>query len=178
MMDLAVKDIRRHLGKFIATIVGVGLLLTIVLVMNGIYQGNIADGVWLIENTATDLWIVERGRGGPFNESSRIPGDTHKSVAATPGVAQASPLIVYSAQRDIGGESQQFTIIGYDVFGGLGGPGRLVAGRRIEAAHWEAVADARLGVSLNDSMKLGNHVYTVVGLTRGAVDPAGNPVIY
>ena len=44
-MDLAVRDIRRHVGKFVATIVGVGLLLTIVLVMNGIYQGNIADGV-------------------------------------------------------------------------------------------------------------------------------------
>ena len=77
-MDLAVKDIRRHLGKFFATIIGVGLLLTIVLVMNGIYQGNIADGVWLIDNTAIDLWVVERGRGGPFNESSRIPLDTYK----------------------------------------------------------------------------------------------------
>ena len=54
-MDLALKDIRRHLGKFVATIAGVAMLLAIVLVMNGIYQGNIADGVWLIENTATDL---------------------------------------------------------------------------------------------------------------------------
>lgn len=40
-MDLAVKDIRRHLGKFFATIVGVGLLLSIVLVMNGIYRGTL-----------------------------------------------------------------------------------------------------------------------------------------
>ena len=29
-MDLALKDIRRHLGKFIATIVGVAMLLTMV----------------------------------------------------------------------------------------------------------------------------------------------------
>ena len=82
-MDLALKDVRRHAGKFVATIVGVGLLLSIVLVMNGIYQGNIEDGVWLIDNTATDLWVVERGRGGPFNEASRIPLDSYKSVAAT-----------------------------------------------------------------------------------------------
>ena len=64
-MDLAVRDIRRHLGKFAATIAGVGMLLAIVLVMNGIYQGNIQDGVWLIDNTGTDLWVVERGRGSP-----------------------------------------------------------------------------------------------------------------
>ncbi|MCX8114996.1 MAG: hypothetical protein N3D71_07990, partial [Burkholderiaceae bacterium] len=80
-MDLAFKDIRRHLGKFVATIAGVAMLLAIVLVMNGIYQGNIADGVWLIENTATDLWVVERGRGGPFNEPSRLPADAAAAIA-------------------------------------------------------------------------------------------------
>ncbi len=177
-MDLALKDIRRHLGKFAATIVGVGMLLAIVLVMNGIYRGNIFDGIWLIENTAADLWVVELGRGGPFNESSRIPGDAYKSVAATPGVARASPFISYAAQRELAGTSQQFTIIGYDVFGGLGGPGRLVAGRSIQAPHWEAVVDAKLGLQLNQAFTLGAHGYTVVGLTRGAVDPAGNPVVY
>src|SRR5688572_21476562 len=177
-MDLALKDIRRHLGKFFATIAGVGMLLAIVLVMNGIYRGNIFDGVWLIENTAADLWVVEQGRGGPFNESSRMPADAHKSIAASPGVARASPFISYAAQRELGGANQQFTIIGYDVFGGLGGPGRLVAGRSIAAAHWESVADARLGLELNDVFQLGSHAYTVVGLTRGAVDPAGNPVLY
>jgi putative ABC transport system permease protein len=177
-MDLALKDVRRHLGKFAATAAGVGMLLAIVLVMNGIYRGNIFDGIWLVENTAADLWVVELGRGGPFNESSRVPGDAHKSIAATPGVARASPFISYAAQREVAGASQQFTIIGYDVFGGLGGPGRLAAGRRIEAAHWEAVADLKLGLQLGSRFELGPHSYTVVGLTRGAVDPAGNPLMY
>jgi putative ABC transport system permease protein len=177
-MDLALKDIRRHLGKFIATIAGVAMLLSIVLVMNGIYQGNIADGIWLIENTATDLWVVERGRGGPFNESSRMPLDSYKSIAATPGVAQASPLALYTAQRDIGGASQQFTIVGYDVFGGLGGPGRMVRGRAIAAPHYEMVADQKLGLDLGGKAALGTHTYTVVGVTRGAVDSGGNPLVY
>ena len=177
-MDLAVKDIRRHLGKFVATIVGVALLLTIVLVMNGIFQGNIADGVWLIDNTSADLWVVERGRGGPFNESSRIPADAYRSVAATPGVARASPFIAYAAQREIGGASQQFTIIGYDVFDGLGGPGRIVRGRAIREAHYEMVADAKLRLDLGDKVRLATHDYTVVGITRGAVDAGGNPLVY
>lgn len=177
-MDLALKDIRRHLGKFIATIVGVAMLLAIVLVMNGIYQGNIADGVWLINNTSTDLWVVERGRGGPFNESSRMPLDSYKSVAATPGVAKASPLVIYGAQRDIGGKSQQFTMIGYDVFGGLGGPGGIAQGRTIEAPHYELVADRKLGLTLGEKVSFGTHDYTVVGLTRGAVDSGGSPLVY
>lgn len=177
-MDLALKDIRRQLGKSFATVAGVGMLLAIVLLMNGIYQGNISDGVWLIENTAADLWVVEQGRGGPFNESSRLAGDAHKSVAAAPGVARASPFIAYAAQREVAGASQQFTIIGYDVFGGLGGPGRLVAGRAIEAAHWEIVADVKLGLARGEQVRLGTHDYTVVGLTRDAVDSGGNPLVY
>lgn len=177
-MDLALKDIRRHLGKFLATIIGVAMLLAIVLVMNGIYRGNIEDGVWLIDNMGTDLWAVERGRGGPFNEPSRVPLDSYKSVAATPGVASASPLVLYTAQREIGNASQQFTVIGYDVFGGAGGPGRLVEGRTLVAPHYEMVADRKLGLSVGSRVPLGGNTYTVVGLTQGAVDSGGNPLIY
>lgn len=177
-MELALKDIRRHLGKFLATIVGVAMLLAIVLVMNGIYQGNIRDGVWLIDNTATDLWVVERGRGGPFNEASRIPLDSHKSVAATPGVARASPLVLYSAQREIRGRDQQFTLVGYDIVSGAGGPNGLVQGRTIAAPHYEMVVDRKLGLQLGDRVPLGTDTYTVVGVTRGAVDSGGSPLIY
>src|SRR3990172_4971762 len=74
-MDLAIKDVQRHTGKFLAAILGVGLLMAIVLIMNGIFQGNTADGVWLIENTATDLWVVEYRRGGPFNEQAPHPSE-------------------------------------------------------------------------------------------------------
>lgn len=180
-MELALKDIRRHLGKFLATIAGVAMLLAIVLVMNGIYQGNIEDGIWLIDNTATDLWVVERGRGGPFNEASRIPLDSYKSIAATPGVARASPLALYTAQREIAGREQQFTVIGYDIFGGesgTGAPGRIVKGRTITAPHYEMVADRKLGLQLGDRVPLGTDHYSVVGITSGAVDSGGNPLVY
>jgi len=177
-VELALKDIRRHLGKFLATIAGVAMLLAIVLVMNGIYRGNIEDGVWLIESIGADLWVVERGRGGPFNEPSRMPLDSTKSVAATPGVARASSLVLYTAQRELGGGSQQFTIVGYDVFGGAGGPGRLVEGRAIAAPRYEMVADRKLGLRLGASVPLGGDAYTVVGITGGAVDSGGNPLVY
>lgn len=177
-MDLAIKDVQRHLGKFAATIVGVGLLLSIVLIMNGIYRGNIYEGVWLIENSAADLWVVERNRGGPFNEQSRIPQETYKSVAAIPGIAKASPFVTFTVQRALMGRDQQFAIVGYDVFGGLGGPGRIHDGRQIRQAHYEMVADIKLGARIGDRVRLGVHDYTVVGLTKGAVDLGGNPLVY
>ncbi|MCI0625974.1 MAG: ABC transporter permease, partial [Acidobacteria bacterium] len=127
------KDVRHHLGKFAATIIGVGLLQGIVLTMNGIYRGNIMDGIWLIDHAQVDLWVVERGRGGPFNEQSRIPDQMYRAVSAVPGVEKASPFISYVVEREVAGKSRQFTIIGYDVLGGLGGAGSHCDGTRTGA---------------------------------------------
>jgi putative ABC transport system permease protein len=177
-MDLAVYDLKLQRGRFIATIIGVGLLFTIVLAMNGLYRGNIHDGLAVINATNPDLWVVERYRGGPFNEQSSMPEYYHYSVKAVPGVERASPYIIYAVERQVGNESRHFSIVGYDVFGGLGGPQKIYAGRGIHRAHYEMVAHAKLGVRLGDKVPLGLHTYTVVGLTKEAVDNNGDPVVY
>ncbi len=177
-MDLAVHDLRLNKGRFIATIIGVGLLFTIVLAMNGLYRGVKYEGLATIKATNPDLWVVERYRGGPFNETSTMPEFYHYSVKAIPGVEQASPFIFYTVERQVGGQSRHFSIIGYDVFGGLGGPQKIHAGRNIEQAHYEMVAHEKLGVRLGDRVLLGLHTYTVVGLTREAVSPDGEPLVY
>lgn len=177
-MNLALRDIQQHKGRFIATVLGVGLLFAIVLTMNGIYRGNIYEGTAVIKKTNPDLWVVERGRGGPINEQSILPEIFHYSVAAVPGVEKASPYILYAVERIVKGESRRFTIIGYDVFNGLGGPQAIYAGRGIRQAHYEMVAHKKLGLSLGEQVKLGLHTYTVVGLTKEAVAPDGEPLVY
>jgi putative ABC transport system permease protein len=177
-MDLAVHDLKQHRGRFVATVLGVGLLFTIVLAMNGLYRGNIQEGLALIKATNPDLWIVQRSRGGPFNEQSTLPEQSHYSVQATPGVEQADPFIYYTVERRIGGQSRHFGIIGYDAPSGLGGPQSLLAGRNISRAHYELVAHPKLGVRLGDQVALGLHTYTVVGLTKEAISPDGDPLVY
>jgi len=177
-MDLAVYDLKLHQGRFIATIIGVGLLFTIVLAMNGLYRGNIYEGLAVIKATNPDLWVVERYRGGPFNEQSTMAEDYHHSVKAVPGVEKACPFIYYTVERRIGDQSRHFSIIGYDVFTGLGGPKGIVAGRGLRQAHYEMVADKKLGAQLGDRVTLGLHTYTVVGLTQGAIDTNGDPLVF
>jgi len=177
-MDLAIYDLKLHKGRFIATIIGVGLLFTIVLAMNGLYRGNIYEGLAVIKATNPDLWVVERFRGGPFNEQSTMSEYYHYSVKAVPGVEQASPFIYYTLERQIGYQSRHFSIIGYDIISGMGGPQKVVAGRGIRHAHYEMVADKKLGARLGDRVLLGLHTYTVVGLTQGAIDTNGDPLVY
>ncbi len=177
-MDLALRDLKRHQGRFLATVVGVGLLFGIVLSMNGIYRGAIFEGLSVVKATNPDLWVVERHRGGPINEQSIMPEFFHYSVAALEGVEKASPYIIYSVDREIYGKSHRFTIIGYDVFGGLGGPQKLTAGRALQRAHYEMVAHEKLGFRLGEKIPLGLHTYTVVGLTREAISPDGEPLVF
>ncbi len=177
-MDLAIYDLRQHKGRFIATVVGVGLMFTIVLAMNGLYRGNIYEGLALIKATNPDLWVVERYRGGPFNEQSTLPEFYHYSVKAVPGIEKASPFIYYTVERPVAGKSRHFSIVGYDVFGGLGGPQKIYAGRNIERAHYEMVAHPKLGVHIGDRVPLGLHTYTVVGLTKEAISTDGEALVY
>lgn len=177
-MDLAVRDIAQHKGKFVATTIGVGLLFAVVLSMNGIYRGFIFEGLSTIQVTSPDLWVVERHRGGPFNEQSTIPDFFHYSIEALDGVEKASPFIFYGVERIINGKRKRFTIIGYDIFGGLGGPKKLSAGRHIRQAHYEMVAHEKLGFKLGDAIPLGLHVYTVVGLFNEGTAPDGEALVY
>jgi putative ABC transport system permease protein len=177
-MNLAIYDLKQHKGRFIATVLGVGLLFTIVLAMNGIYRGIIYEATALIKVTGPDLWAVQRDRGGPFNEQSTLSEFYQYSVKAIPGVEKASPFIYYTVERPVHGKSRHFSIVGYDVFGGLGGPKKIVAGRGIDQAHYEMVAHVKLGVHVGDRISLGLHTYTVVGLTKDAVDTNGDPIVY
>lgn len=177
-MDLALKDVEQNIGRFVATIAGLSLLFAIVFIMNGIYRGNIAEGVWLINYAKADLWVVQRDRGGPFNEQSTLPQALYHSIASVPGVKAADPIIMYGVQRTIAGTSRQFSIVGYDVFGGKGGPDRIVAGRPIRQAGYEMVADKKLGLRVGERVRLGVEDYTVVGLTAGTFDSGGNPVVF
>jgi putative ABC transport system permease protein len=177
-MDLAIQDIKQHKGRSLATVIGVGLLFSLVLAFNGIYRGFLFEGLSFIKTINPDLWVVERYRGGPINEESIVPEFFHYSVAAISGVAKASPIIFSPVEREILGKKRRFAIVGYYIFDGLGGPQKFVAGRGIRRAHYEMVANKKLGVKVGDRVRLGLHTYTVVGLTTEGTAPDGEPLMY
>jgi len=177
-MNLAVRDLRQHWGRFIVSCIGVGMLLTLVLSFAGIYNGFIADALGLIRSCGADLWVVQKDTRGPFAELSRLPDDVRYRIAIVPGVRQASPYIFYTVQRPWQGRLLRFVVVGYDLGTGLGGPTRLVAGRGIAQEHYEMVADQKIGLRVGDSVHLGLHDYTVVGLTSGMVGSGGDPVAF
>lgn len=176
-MNLAYRDIRHNLGRFLLTCFGLSLLLGVVLSMIGIYRGLVEDALTLVRAPAVDVWVVESGTRGPFAESSRLPGDTREAIARLGGVTAAGSLTYQSVETLFRGAKLRLYVVGYEP-GRPGGPDRIVAGRSIGRSHFEMVADRRSGLGLGDRVALGRNSFTVVGLTDGEVSSGGDPVVY
>lgn len=176
-MNLALRDIRHHAGRFTLTAVGLSLLLGVVLSMIGIYRGLVDDALALVRAPAADLWVVEGGTRGPFAESSRIPRDARDAVARLDGIADAGVVTYQSIQIEVEGRPLRLFVVGYEP-GRPGGPARVADGHGIERSHFELVIDRRSGLPLGTRLRLGTDSFTVVGHTAGQVDSAGNPVAY
>ncbi|MEX2647888.1 MAG: ABC transporter permease [Alphaproteobacteria bacterium] len=176
-MNLAYRDIRHNLGRFLLTCFGLSLLLGVVLSMIGIYRGLVEDALALARAPGVHVWVVESGTRGPFAESSRIPGDTREAIARLDGVAAAGAVTYQSVETQRGGDKLRLYVVGYEP-GRPGGPERVAAGRPIGRSHYEMIVDRRTGLSLGARVRLGRRTFTVVGLTEDQVSSGGDPVVY
>ncbi len=176
-MNLALRDIRHNLGRFLLTCLGLSLLLGLVLSMIGIYRGLVQEALSLSRAPRADMWVVEAGKHGPFAEPSRIPGDTREVIASLFGVAEAGSITYQSVETRQAGRKLRLYVVGYEP-GRPGGPERLAAGRFMTRSHYEMLADVKTGLGLGEQVRLGRNNFNVVGLTQGQVSSGGDPVVY
>ena len=178
-MNLAYRDIKHNLLRFVLTTFGLSLLLGIVIVITGVYRGLIDDALRQARAANADLWVVQAGTNGPFAEASRIPDDTREIVARVYGVERAGAVTYQSVQTELRGAPLRFFLIGFEL-GRPGGPRTLIAGRYIMRSHYEMIVDRSARLALGQEVPLGTHghKFTVVGLMRNEVTSSGDPVAY
>lgn len=177
-MNLAVRDVRHNLGRFVFTSIGIGLLLMIVMGMGGIYRGLIFEATLLVDRVGADLWVVQGSTRGPFAEVSRIPANLEDRVRAVPGVAGARRFVSHTIQREHQGRPLRMVVQGLSWPEDKGEWVTLIAGRPLGQAHYEMIADRSLGLPLGEKLKLGKDVYEVVGLTKGMVGTGGDGLCF
>jgi putative ABC transport system permease protein len=173
-MNLAIRDIRHKLSRFVLTAVGIGMLLMIVMGMAGVYQGLSEDALSFLNRAKADLWIVQKATRGPFAEISRIPWNLEDRAYAVTGVASARAFVTQTIQREYQGKPLRIVVQGLAWPKDDGSVLPLVAGRALGQAHYEMLADRTLGLRLSDRIPLGKNLYTVVGITAGMVGQSGD----
>ena len=176
-MNLAYRDIRHNLFRFLLTCVGLGLLLGVVLAMIGIYRGLVVDALTIARSPAVDLWVVEANTRGPFAEASRIPGDTREAIARIAGVASAGSITYQTVETEHKASKLRLYVIGYEPTR-PGGPPNIIEGRSIGRSHFELVADISTGLEMGAKLQLGRNTFTVVGRTQYQVASGGDPAVF
>ncbi|TAN54160.1 MAG: ABC transporter permease, partial [Betaproteobacteria bacterium] len=177
MINLAARDVAHGLGRYLATAVGLGLLIGVTLTMGGVYRGMSDDARAFLRATGTDVWVVQQHTLGPFAEASTLHDDAWRSILGLPGVAAVGNATFLTTQVRHGERWVRVMVLGFEP-GRPGEPGYLVDGRPVTRSHYEAVADVQTGFRLGERVRIRRNEYTVVGLTRRMVSQAGDPMMF
>lgn len=177
-MNLASRDVRRHVTRFVGTAAGLGLLFSVVVAMQGIYAGMVDEATILTRAMGADLWVVQRGTRGPFAEASRVDPSVEGRLAAVPGISRARSYTYQVIQRDFEGRQLRLALVGLAWPDDRGATLPLVAGRELAQAHGEIVVDASLGLPIGALLELAGEPYRIVGLTRNALTSGGDAVAF
>jgi len=180
MINLAQKDVKHTLGKFLVTAMGVGMLLGIVLIMIGVYRGMMVDAEVLLDDINADLWVVQEGTLGPFAEASRIHEDLRNTLRVIDGIENAEALTFQNIQLPKKPKPVRVVAVGYDPLGTINpiNPDHIIAGRALMKEHYEIVVTDTTGFTLGDTIHLVRNDYTVVGITHGSVSSGADPLVY
>jgi putative ABC transport system permease protein len=177
-VNIAWLDVRHHLLRFVLTANGVGLLLTAMIGMIGLYRGVVYEALIIIEDVGADLWITQGGRAGPFAEESSISGTLERRIEGLPGVVWSRNFIQFNQQFQIGDRRIRMAVTGLDYPADTGSWVPQVAGHSLYSGHYEAIADRSLGLPLGARIRIARDDYTIVGITAGQVDMAGDGIFF
>ena len=122
MISLAGRDILHGWGKFVFTGIGLGLLIGVTLTMAGVYRGMVDDAKALLDNSAADLWVVQKDTLGPYAEPSSIYDDHWRAIRGVQGVADATNVTYLTMQVRHGNRDVRAMVTGM-VMGEPGSPG-------------------------------------------------------
>ncbi len=184
MVDLALKMLIDDKARFLATVLGVGFAVALVLIQVGLFFGLLDNASITIDKLDADLWIAARNTpnvdfGNPFPE-------THvQRVRSIPGVARADNLIVWYAVVSLpSGAKESVIYYGLDDFNRWRFPWNIVEGsaadlRRGRYGLLDESAARRFGrFAAGDEREFQGRRLKVIGRTRDARSFTTNPMAF
>ena len=168
-MSLAYHNLLQDKMRSTLSILGVGLSIMLILVLNGFLIGVDRAASTYLDHAPGSVVVAGRDVKNFIVSSSLLPSDMADTVRKVEGVAKVTPILTQTVYFELHGQKQFVEMIGYDSrFGG--GPWNLVDGREPRADD-EMVLDRVLaqqhGIAPGDKLPVLNRTFTVVGLSAG-----------
>lgn len=156
-------DKRRHA----VAAVGVGLAVTLILLLQGLWSGLLAELSAYPDRVGATYFV--RQPGARILDEGAIPIAAAGRVRAVQGVRVADSVLTRWTVLGLHDTKQVVTVVGFTP-GGLGGPWALAGGRTVRG-DGEVVMDQTLaaehGIAVGGTLRVADQAFRVVGLSSG-----------
>ena len=183
-LTLASRNLFHDRLRFIATLVGIVFSVVLVMVQMGLFLGFGHMVTTMIDHASADFWVVPKC-AKCFEDPSLVDIKLRNRVAALPGVASVTPLVIgFSDWRLASGEMTPVFIVGADLGDGGLEPWNVVEGdvRALSQGANVAVDRSyfdRLGVSgIGGTAEIRGRRVKVVALTDGIRSFTTTPYVF
>jgi putative ABC transport system permease protein len=168
-MSLAYHNLLQDKLRSMLSILGVGLAIMLILVLNGFLVGVDQAASTYLDHAPGSVVVAQKDVKNFLVSSSLLPPGMADTVRKVKGIAKVTPILTQPVYLEFHGQKQFIEMIGYDSrFGG--GPWNLVDGR-VPRADNEMVLDRVLAqqhsIVPGDTLPVLDRTFTVVGLSAG-----------
>ena len=175
MTHYAFRTLVQNKLRFLLSISGVALALSLILIFDAIITGVEGRLSAYIDHSGADIWVAQAGVQNLHMVSSELPASVTSQVQAVPGVAAVTPILyvtdalVIERTQDRSG----VYLIGLPPDAKMGGPWDIAQGISIPGSG-QAVIDESIaqkaGVGLGDRVTLLGQSFRIAGLARGTTN--------
>lgn len=177
-MFLAVREMRRSIGRFVVLMASVGLLVFLILFQQTLQDGLITSFIGAIRNQSAPV-LVYSVDGRRTLQGSVIPPNMESTIRGVEGVGNAGRIGLGTYSVSAAGELTTASLIGYEQQN-LGAPRKLIAGR-YPTVDGEAVAlDTKAdGFAVGDEVVVrpGGLIVRIVG-TAAEIGLQATPTLF
>ncbi|MBI5949138.1 MAG: FtsX-like permease family protein [Chloroflexi bacterium] len=175
MVSVARKNMLQGKGRFAFSVAGVAVAALLLAFILALYRGWSERLTSYLDETDTDLWVVQKGNESFFSPSVMLQ-NTLDRLDPVPGVEHISQLSGRTLRLRFEGDDYDAYVMGFQApvegsrFGGKGGPIKMKKGSALPKPGEIIIDDilARIaGIEIGDVVTTGETELTVVGISAG-----------
>ncbi len=171
-VPLARKNLFQDRRRAVLSVVGVGLSLVLVLVLNGIYDGAMRQVTAYIRSSPADVFVAQQDVRTMHMTQSVLPAGAVDAVRGVDGVRWVEPLRYTTSVVDSGRDARLTYVFGYDTAAGRAGPQKIVRGQAPAPGQVvvDRVAADELGVGVGDDVQVLGRPFRISGLSANGTN--------
>ena len=167
---LAWRNLARNRVRFLVSVGGVALALSLTLALEAIYAGVANQLTTYVDRSGADVWVSQPGVRNLHMVASWLPDSIVDDVRAVDGVAETTPILYSTDTIAAGDERAVAYVIGLPANASMGGPWNVVEGSD-RVGPGEVIVDRgfarKAGAVLGDRATVLGGEAAIVGLSEG-----------